>query len=125
MSIKRVTAGAIGGLTASNGLLMVLDAAGWFRRVPGVTDTGPYNPHFVQDVGLAFVVAGGGLLACAWRPRLWPAGLTGAAFLAAHAGLHLSALGHSRHAAFEIALIVAPALLGLWACIPLRKETTP
>ena len=40
----------------------------WYETVPGVPDTGPFNPHFVQDIGVAFLVAGLALAARAWRP---------------------------------------------------------
>lgn len=119
---RRTVAGLIGLVTLGNGASMLVDGAGWYARVPGVTDTGPFNPHFVADIGLAFVVAGGALLARAWRPALWPAGMAGAAFLIAHAGLHLLGLGESHHAAFEIALVVVPALAALWATWP-EKST--
>jgi hypothetical protein len=44
---------------------MLFDGATWYASVPGVVETGPYNPHFVQDIGAAFLVAG---LALAARP---------------------------------------------------------
>lgn len=121
--LKRVLAGATGGLTIVNGLAMLVDGRGWYARVPGVTDTGPYNPHFVADIGLAFVVAGAALLARAWRPALWPAGMAGAGYLAAHAGLHIADIGESHHAGFEAALIVLPAALALWATLPSKEKT--
>jgi len=115
---RRGIAGLIGLMTVGNGGTMLLDGAGWYGRVPGVADTGPYNPHFVADIGLAFIAAGGALLARAWRPSWWPAGVAGAAFLAGHAGLHLIGIGESHHQAFEVALIVVPALAALWAALP-------
>src|SRR5258708_7971227 len=30
----------------------------WWDQVAGARETGPFNPHFVQDVGAAFAVAG-------------------------------------------------------------------
>jgi hypothetical protein len=120
--LKRVLAGLIGAMNVANGLAMLFDGAGWYARVPGVTDTGPYNPHFVQDIGLAFIVAGGALLARAWRASLWPASFAGAAYLAAHAGLHLVGIGDSHHAAFDVALIVVPSLAALWAATPDREK---
>ncbi len=121
--LKRGLCGLIGAMTIANGLSMLFDGQNWYNRVPGVTDTGPYNPHFVQDIGLAFIVAGLALLARAWRPALWPAGFAGAAFLAAHAGLHVvgMAQGHSHHVAFDTALIVVPSLVALWAALPAKE----
>jgi hypothetical protein len=54
-----------------------------------VNETGPFNPHFVRDVGAAFLVAGGGLLWYARDVRARPAALAGAGFLALHALIHL------------------------------------
>ena len=55
--------------TVLNGLAMLVAGPLWYETVPGVTDTGPFNPHFVQDIGVAFLVAGLALAARAWRPR--------------------------------------------------------
>jgi hypothetical protein len=39
-----------------------------------VTATGPYNPHFVRDIGAAYLVTGLGAAWFAWKPREgWPA----------------------------------------------------
>lgn len=53
------------GLFAVFGLLSLLNAAimlsapeWWFWTTPGVSGSGPYNPHFVKDVGLTFLVLG-------------------------------------------------------------------
>src|SRR5262249_13544839 len=57
--------------------------------VGGVSETGPFNPHFARDVGAAFLVAGAAILWFARDPARWPAAATGAAFLTAHALIHL------------------------------------
>jgi hypothetical protein len=41
--------------------MMLLAPQSFYGLVPGVNETGPFNPHFVRDVGAAFLVAGGGL----------------------------------------------------------------
>jgi len=43
---------------AANGLLMLAVPADWYATVPGVTDTGPFNPHFIRDIGVAYLIAG-------------------------------------------------------------------
>ena len=45
------------GLVA-NGLVMLTVPAIWYARVPGVVDTGPFNAHFVRDIGAAYLVCG-------------------------------------------------------------------
>ena len=121
--LKRGLLALIGLLNLANGVKMLVDGRNWYDTIPGVPDTGPYNPHFVEDIGLAFIVAGCGLLAAAWRPKFWPAALTGAAFLTAHAGLHLVGIaqGQDHHAALDVGLIVAPSLIALWAALPSKE----
>ncbi len=101
---------------------MLSGARHWFETTPGVADTGPFNPHFVADVGAAYLVAGLALIARAWRPQFWPAAAAGAAFFCAHAAIHVITLldGHSHHAGFEWALVVLPAVLSLWSAIPAK-----
>jgi len=110
--------------TLVNGLVMLVAGPFWYASVPGVTDTGPFNPHFVQDIGLAFVAAGLALAARAWQPRYWPAAVAGAGFLAAHALLHLIMIagGHSHHIGFDLLVIVVPAALALYSAFPAQGE---
>ena len=82
---RRWLAGVLGAFNALNGVVMLADGRHWYDTVPGVVFTGPYNPHFVRDIGAAFLAAGLGLIARAWRVRYWPAAVVGAGFLALHA----------------------------------------
>ena len=66
--MRRSIAAVLAVLTVLNGLIMLLATPTWYESVPGVSETGPYNPHFVQDIGAAFLVAGLALAARAWRP---------------------------------------------------------
>ncbi|MEQ8180063.1 MAG: hypothetical protein RIC52_02260 [Amphiplicatus sp.] len=116
--IKRFLAGALALFNGLNGASMLIDGPGWYARVPGVVETGPYNPHFVADIGAAFIAAALGLAARAWRPELWPAAAAGTAFLALHALIHLAGLGHSHTAGFETFLVILPAALAVWASTP-------
>lgn len=122
--VKRILSAVLGAVSAGNGLVMLVAGERWFAQTPGVAATGPYNPHFVADVGAAYFVGGLALLARAWRPRWWPAAIAAAAFFAAHALIHLAAIlgGHAEHAAFELALVVAPAALAVWAAFPGKGE---
>jgi hypothetical protein len=103
---------------------MLFASSTWWSSVPGVPDTGPFNPHFVQDVGVAFLVAGLALAARAWRPAFWPAAVAGAGFLAAHAVIHLViiASGHDHHATANLAAVIVPAALALYCAFPNRGE---
>ena len=88
-SIKRVVAIALGIGGAANGAFMLIAPPLWYDSVPGLAHTGPFNPHFVSDIGVAYVVASLALLARAWRPRYWPAAIAGAAFMCGHAIIHV------------------------------------
>jgi hypothetical protein len=96
----------------------------WYASLPGAPETGPFNPHFIQDIGAAFVVAALALAARAWRPRYWPAAVAGAGFLAAHALIHLVAMiaGHDHHVGFDLLAIVVPSAFALYFAFPNRGE---
>src|SRR5579884_1052612 len=61
--------GAVANL--ANAAWMLVDPAGWYLYLPAaVPDTGPFNAHFVRDVGSAFAVMGLALACGALRPAL-------------------------------------------------------
>ena len=107
-----------------NGGTMLFAGPFWYESVPGASETGPYNPHFVQDIGAAFLVAGLALAARVWRSVYWPAGVAGAGFLAAHALIHLVAIiaGHDHHIGFDLMTIVLPSALALYSAFPSQEE---
>lgn len=73
-----------------NGLAMLFASFWWYDTVPGVVATGAFNPHFVRDIGMAYLVTAGGLAWFAWRPvQGWPALVGAAAFLTLHAFIHV------------------------------------
>lgn len=73
----------------ANGIFMLVSPANWYFAVPGVTTTGPFNQHFVRDIGLIFVGVGTAFLLGAARPIyrviLWGAA---AVWLSGHALFH-------------------------------------
>ena len=86
----RIIAAALALLLGGNGLAMLFAGLWWYGVVPGVTATGPYNPHFVRDIGAAYLVTGLGAAWFAWKPREgWPALVAGAAFLTLHSAIHI------------------------------------
>jgi len=122
--MKRWIAAILGLFNTANGLVMLFASSTWWDDVPGVPETGPFNPHFVQDVGAAFLLAGLAQAARAWRPIYWPAALAGSAFLAAHAAIHLVmiARGQDHHAAADLASIILPAALAVYSAFPSKGE---
>ena len=122
--MRRSIAAVLAVPTMLNGVMMLVAGPLWYASVPGATEIGPYNPHFVQDIGAAFLVAGLALAARAWRPWYWPAAIAGAGFLATHALIHLvmMAAGHDRHAVFDLAAVVLPSALALYSAFPNHGE---
>ncbi len=49
---------ALGLAALANGVYMLLAPESWYFAVPGVTTTGPFNQHFVRDIGLIFLLLG-------------------------------------------------------------------
>jgi hypothetical protein len=122
--MRRSIAAVLAVPTVLNGVMMLLAGPSWYASVPGASGTGPYNPHFVQDIGAAFLVAGLALAARAWRPLYWPAAVAGAGFLAAHALIHVVAMvaGHDHRAAFDLIAVVVPSALALYSAFPNQGE---
>lgn len=48
----------MGVAVGANGLLKLVAPEDWRSAVPGVTTTGPFNQHFVRDIGLVVLLAG-------------------------------------------------------------------
>src|SRR5262249_50497726 len=71
---------------------MLAAPAGWYARLPAaVPDTGPFNSHFVRDIGSAFAVVGVALVAGALRPALRvPALALSALFYVLHPLVHVA-----------------------------------
>ena len=108
---------------AGNGLVMLAFPASRYEAVPGVTGTGPFNRHFVNDIGAAFLVAGLGTGWAAWRPEGWPALVAGTGFVALHALIHLAEAvgGHGMHALQrDLIGVFVPAIVGLLLVVLLK-----
>ena len=122
--MRRLIAAVLAIATGVNGLAMLLAVPLWYESVPGASETGPINQHFVQDIGAASLVAGLSLAARAWRPRYWPAAVAGAGFLTAHALIHLVSIigGHNHHAAFDLLAVALPSAAAVYPAVPNQGE---
>jgi hypothetical protein len=90
LTIGAVLAGLLALVMGGNGLVMLLAGPWWYGVVPGVVATGPFSPHFVKDIGAAYLVVGASLAAFAFRPGpAFAALLAAAAFLTLHAAIHI------------------------------------
>ena len=103
---------------SANGLFMLFAPQVWYDFVPGVTDTGFYNQHFIRDIGLIQMFLGAafgiGMIPPASRLELWAAATS---WLIAHAVLHLweVAVGISSPSVIgrDFPAVTLPALLGI------------
>lgn len=118
----RLLSGALGLFQTIDGLVMISSPERWFMEAPGASATGPFNQHFVIDVGLGFLATGLAFLATAWRPSFQLAAFGASGFVVFHALFHLAHLtmGHSSHAWVDVAIAV-PAFLGLALVWPRGK----
>jgi hypothetical protein len=124
--LTAVVAGvAFNGLFLSaNGVFMLVAPEAWYFAVPGVTDTGFFNQHFIRDIGLVQLFLGVAFAVGMIRPErrigLWAAATL---WLAAHALFHLweVAVGICAPSAIlrDFPAVSLPAIVGaaltLWA----------
>lgn len=104
----------------ANGLMMLIAPMTWYELTPGASDSGPFNVHFVRDIGIAFTAAGAGLWLAvgnaAWKPA--SAAIVAMIFLGGHGILHFVEM-FAHHldlgaALRDAALIVIPAAIAVW-----------
>lgn len=60
--IVRILLIVVGAANIANGLFMIMAPSAWYAAVPGVSEAGPPNTHFIIDVGLAYLASGAGFL---------------------------------------------------------------
>lgn len=134
LKIICVAASVVLGIGAiANGMFMLIDPERWYLEVPGVTTTGPFNKHFVRDIGLIFLLLGGSFLLGAARPHLRVAfWAVPSIWLAGHALFHLweVAVGICGPSALvrDFPAVTLPAVIGLcitaWAIAEMRHATS-
>jgi len=110
----------LGLLNLANGLWMLLAPAGWYLHLPAaVPDTGPLNPHFVRDIGAAFVTIGAVLLLAAPSRGVL---LAVTLFYVLHAVVHVTDLAAGRlgagHWLIDLPGVFLPALVLGALCLP-------
>ena len=86
----RIVLALLAAFLALNGFNMLFNPAGWYESIPSVAHTGPLNPHFVRDIGCAYLASAVALGFAAWRMSyLWPGLLSALAFVGLHGLLHI------------------------------------
>lgn len=101
-----------------NGLYMTLWPEQWYWLVPGVPAKGPFNQHFVRDIGINYMLIGSvflaGSLFVQQRLVLW---LMPTAWLTGHATVHawevVVGICTIASIAQDFPGVTAPALLAL------------
>jgi hypothetical protein len=113
--------------TLGNALWMLIGPMHWYTDLPAaVPDTGPFNPHFVRDIGCAFLTVGVALVWAAFREReRLPLAAIAALFLTSHALLHIydtatGALDHT-HWWLDAGGVYLPAVLMIAAVTRLAR----
>ena len=80
----------LGVLLLANGVYMAVAPEPWYWAIPGVPDRGPFNQHFIRDVGFIYILTGAvfiyGALYAKHRFQLW---LVPTAWLVCHAIFHV------------------------------------
>ncbi len=118
---------------SANGIFMLVAPLTWYELVPGVTDTGFFNQHFIRDIGIIQLFIGVAFIAGLWRAErrigLWAAATL---WLSAHALFHFweVAVGICAASAIprDFAAVTLPALFGIaltvWAIRRARAGNT-
>ncbi len=108
----------LGLIALGNGVFMAVAPESWYWLVPGVPDRGPFNQHFVRDIGINYMLIGVafiyGSIYAKHRLLLW---LVPTAWLVVHAIFHvwevLVGICGPESLIVDFAGVTLPALLGL------------
>ena len=113
-----------------NGLAMIVAPMTWYEMAPGASETGPFNVHFVRDIGIAFTAAGVGLWLAvsnvAWKSA--STAVVAMIFIGGHGILHFVEM-FAHHLSLtaglrDMALIVVPAAIAaVWLVAELKRAT--
>ncbi len=116
--MRRAVAWILGLALLANGLTMLAVPVLWYDAIPGVAATGPLNPHFVRDIGAAYLVAGAALVWFANAAMALPAAQAAAAFLTVHALVHVwdfaAGREHLHQLLPDVPAVFVPPALTIW-----------
>jgi hypothetical protein len=114
--------------TFANGVWMLLLPHSWYTEFPAdIPHTGPFNSHFVRDLGVAFIVVG---LAFGWSAlhleRSRPVHVALTIFLVGHASIHVAdiTMGHlpPSHWLIDLPGVFLPALIMIVLTVPALRQ---
>ena len=115
-------------LSIFNGAWMLLFPLSWYTDLPAaVPNTGPFNQHFVRDLGVVFLLIG---FAFGWAAlnvsRSRPVHLAITAFFTGHALIHLADIMSGRlphsHWLIDTPGVFLPALLMILLAVPAVRK---
>lgn len=90
LALKRAGLGLLALSMFANALFMLADPLGWYGAIDGVPDTGPFNPHFVRDIGMAYLtIAILSTAAALWLRQAFALMSAVTLFLGLHVLLHI------------------------------------
>lgn len=127
--IMVATALVLGFIMLGNAAWQLVAPQGWYWAIPGVPDRGPFNQHFVRDLGIIYALTGIGLILGALRPEqrcgYWWAPT---AWLCAHALLHtwevVAGICGPASLVEDFAGVTLPALATLVLLVNARRAST-
>lgn len=111
-----------------NGIEMFFFPSAWFfKLVPGVPETGPYNMHLVADGGTFFLAVGVGLVFAAINPRrnaiaVVIAAIAGVMHSALHLYSHAAGLLSLEHLMTEVLGIYIPTILLIAIAVVIYRQ---
>lgn len=80
----------LGMFLIANGVYMLVAPEPWYWAVPGVPDRGPFNQHFIRDIGIVYLLMGiafaVGIAREQLRTMLW---MAASSWLLGHAIFHV------------------------------------
>ena len=115
--IVRLLLLVVGLIHIVTGLAMLIAPGVWYVMVPGVVMTGPFNAHFIYDIGMAFL-ASGAMLAMGARANRNAAvyACAGAVWPVLHALIHIKGwMSHGFPTETNVAISEALGVVALGA----------
>ena len=115
-------------ISLGNAAWMLVAPLHWYHELPAeVPDFGPFNPHFVRDIGCAFATIGFALVWAALAPRRrFTLAAVGTFFYVAHAALHvfdtLREAVEPEHVLLDFPGVYLPAIVLLVAVAVARRR---
>lgn len=111
----------------ANGVYMMVAPESWYWLVPGVPDRGPFNQHFVRDIGFTYALIGCAFICGAIYARqrllLWS---MSTAWLVSHGVFHIweviVGICGPASLAEDFGGVTLPALLGVGLVIYCSKH---